>query len=194
MWSYQQGLAASFSSFDEVGQRLEAGVSNNILDEQIPQPPPSRFFHLQMRSFMWQTTEALWQTRMLIHQLRSHQPTEWEHMCQTGSHMFKPGQRSVTCIANGNGISPFALWLTFDCWSRSLLSWPPLSASSLRWCTTWPFWFSSCLISWRRIVKSPEWCGRVWFRTLGYMPPAVLQVLQWIHLIGFDALNAVMTP
>lgn len=29
---------------------------------------------------MWQITEALWQTRMLIHQLRSHQPkpTDWE--------------------------------------------------------------------------------------------------------------------
>lgn len=36
---YQQGLAASFSSFGEAGQRLETGVSNNILDEQIPQLP-----------------------------------------------------------------------------------------------------------------------------------------------------------
>lgn len=136
---YQQGLAASFSSFDEAGQ-LETGVSNNILDEQIPQLPlrcESRF------------STCRWGGRSRKLCGRNGKPTDWE-----------------TCVKQVAGVPSHKRWSywrppvqekhdLYPCWVGHL------SASSLRWCTTWPFWFSSCLISWRRMVKSPEWCGRV---------------------------------
>lgn len=125
---YQQGLAASFSSFGEAGQRLETGVSNNILDEQIPQLPlrwESRFstYRWGGRSRKLCGKPACWFINF---------GTDWETCVKqvAGAPSHKGGRTVRPPVQEKHDLYP--------CWVGHL------SASSIRWCTTWPFWFASC--------------------------------------------------